>query len=689
MPPQFREATCFLTVMGLLASFDANKQNIYEANNEDRKQTTTDEYNYSKLSHEESDEEDDLILSEDKSNNVDYIVEYDENKGSLNIDWKFNFKDIKKDQIIEEKGYSYVINEESEAIILDYNEDIDKEKIEIPSILGENRVTMIYEEAFSGLKNASTVILPEGIETIGMDAFAYSENLQNINIPNTVFTIDSYAFDSCYNLNNIKIPASTINLGEGIFWDCISLKDITIDSNITELRYGLFAGCISLKDIQIPKSVTKICGEVFADCTSLIEVSIPYGVKEIEDGAFKFCDNLQKVVIPSSVENMDENVFEDSYEDITIYLKKYSYAQIYADENRLDYKYINEESLNNNESIENKEELEVIDTGKATTVLNIRSGPSVNRSKMKYLEKGEKVEIVEKYANGWYKIKYNDSYGYVLGAYISLDNVEVEAKSTGITTDNLNIRSGASINNKKIGCLQKGEMVEIVTELSNGWYKIKYDGFLGYVSGAYVGLNGDEGKVKATGKTTALLNVRYGASINNGRIGYLPKGVKVDIVTELTNGWYKIKYNESYGYVSGAYVSIEENEDEIKESGVTTDTLNIRYEASTNNDRIDYLEKGETVDVVKELSNGWYKIKNDESYGYVSGAYVELNEEVKAIGITTQALNVRYEASTNNIRRGYLSKGTKVEIVAELSNGWYKIKYKNSYGYVSGAYIEL
>ena len=38
---------------------------------------------------------------------------------------------------------------------------------------------------------------------------------------------------------------------------------------------------------------------------------------------------------------------------------------------------------------------------------------------------------------------------------------------------------------------------------------------------------------------------------------------------------------------------------------------------------------------------------------------------------------------------GHLNKGTKVEIVTKLSNGWYKIKFNSSYGYVSGDYVKL
>ena len=183
MPKKFREAACFLTVLGLLVSFKTNSEDIQAAEKKD-KQTTSgskDSKSTNKKWHEKKD------------------GEYDEEEGYLNIDWKFDFDNMKTKQIVKKNGYDYVVNEDSEAIIIGYDEKtVDKEKIKIPSTRGKHPVTMIYEEAFSGLQNAVTIKLPEGIEVIGSDAFSYSEKLQDINIPKTVKFIDSYAFDGCY-----------------------------------------------------------------------------------------------------------------------------------------------------------------------------------------------------------------------------------------------------------------------------------------------------------------------------------------------------------------------------------------------------------------------------------------------------------------------------------------------------------
>ena len=106
------------------------------------------------------------------------------------------------------------------------------------------------------------------------------------------------------------------------------------------------------------------------------------------------------------------------------------------------------------------------------------------------LSKGAKVEVITKLPSGWYKIKYKGTYGYVLGKYVKLNTPQQDEKviATGKTTAGLNVRSGAGTGYKKIGYLNKGTKVEIVTKLSNGWYKIKFNSSYGYVSGDYVKL---------------------------------------------------------------------------------------------------------------------------------------------------------------------------------------------------------
>ena len=219
-------------------------------------------------------------------------------------------------------------------------------------------------------------------------------------------------------------------------------------------------------------------------------------------------------------------------------------------------------------------------------------------------------------------------------------------KTGTVNTKSLNVRKGAGTSYSKIGCLSKGTKVNIVSKLSNGWYKIKYKNGYGYVSGKYVtnvktteSTTSSSTKVIYKGTITGTLNVRRGGSTSYAKIGYLSKGAKVNIVSKLSNGWYKIKYKNGYGYISGKYV---------------TNVVSVNTSKPSNPDN--------TSSTTSVIYTGIVNITN---------------------------LDIRKGASESYDKIGSLSKGTKVEIIKVESNGWYKIKYKSRYGYISRKYVDI
>ena len=71
----------------------------------------------------------------------------------------------------------------------------------------------------------------------------------------------------------------------------------------------------------------------------------------------------------------------------------------------------------------------------------------------------------------------------------------------------------------------------------------------------------EESQITATGKVVNAdsLNVRKGPSISFDIIGKLSGGDKVKVIGE-SNGWYKIEYNGTYGYVSESYIELDYTE---------------------------------------------------------------------------------------------------------------------------------
>lgn len=198
-----------------------------------------------------------------------------------------------------------------------------------------------------------------------------------------------------------------------------------------------------------------------------------------------------------------------------------------------------------------------------------------------------------------------------------------------VIAEGLNVRKGPSTQYESIGSVSKGHIFEAVGK-SGSWYQVNYNGQNAYISGnlKYVEPTViNEYETLEIGTTTTGLNVRSGESTAYEKIGYLAKGSKVEIIKQASSGWYKIKYNGSYGYISNKYVSLNSNSSPdstplTTKQGQTTADLNVRSGDSTSYNIIGTLAQGEKIEIVEQSPSGWYKIKYNGSYGYVSNSYV-------------------------------------------------------------------
>lgn len=174
-------------------------------------------------------------------------------------------------------------------------------KESIISVIIENGVTSIGQKAFSDYPNLISVQIPNSMVSIGVVAFEWCTSLANINIPNSVTTIGIRAFEGCSNLSNINIPNSVINIGQGAFYGCKSLTTIKIPNSVTSIAEGTFAECHKLASVDIPNSVISIGDGAFSHCRSLINVEMSDNLTSIGSQAFEFCGNLINLEIPNTV----------------------------------------------------------------------------------------------------------------------------------------------------------------------------------------------------------------------------------------------------------------------------------------------------------------------------------------------------------------------------------------------------
>jgi cell wall-associated NlpC family hydrolase len=103
-------------------------------------------------------------------------------------------------------------------------------------------------------------------------------------------------------------------------------------------------------------------------------------------------------------------------------------------------------------------------------------------------------------------------------------------------------------------------------------------------------------------------------------------------VEEEVDGWYKITSGSVTGYVKSDYVVTGEEAEELaKEVGkrvatVTTETLRVRSEASTEASILGLIGQEEELTVLAE-EDGWVQVSIEEGDGWVSTDYVELRTD--------------------------------------------------------------
>ena len=165
------------------------------------------------------------------------------------------------------------------------------------------------EKAFWLWSQIKTVVMEEGVSTIGEAAFRGCTSLMSVTIPASVTTIGQDAFGRCTSLTSVIIPAGVTTIGEGAFWGCSSLMSVTIPASVTTISKDAFLDCTSLTSVTIPASVTTIGQGAFYNCTGLTSVTIPAGVTTIGQDAFFDCTGLMSVTIPASVTTIGQGAF--------------------------------------------------------------------------------------------------------------------------------------------------------------------------------------------------------------------------------------------------------------------------------------------------------------------------------------------------------------------------------------------
>lgn len=229
-----------------------------------------------------------------------------------------------------------------------------------------------YNDSYNGTKydtpwndhnnEIKTIIIKDGVKSIGRNAFEGCSNLTNINIFGNIELIENNSIPVKsdltvrYRIDAPNIPGNQEYYNDTIklflsnnsviksqkFWDiseernCSLIMVLDKDGTGTVLGDGEMARSPyhvlsygKIEKLVIENGITEIPANAAYQNQNLQSVLIADSVKKIGDFAFEQCTNLQKVVIPRNVTEIGENAFAGCYA-LTIYCEPNSYAKQYA-----------------------------------------------------------------------------------------------------------------------------------------------------------------------------------------------------------------------------------------------------------------------------------------------------------------------------------------------------------------------
>ena len=165
----------------------------------------------------------------------------------------------------------------------------------IKSVTIPGTVKTIGESAFYCCTSLKSVVLGDGIETIGRESFEKT-GLISLNIPGSVKTIDSYAFSSCQSLVSLKLNNGIETIGRNAF-SSAKITTVDIPSSVKRINYHAFR-CLNLTTVTFHEGLESLGADAFA-YSAITSVTIPCSVKEIDGNLFTLCFDLASIQVES------------------------------------------------------------------------------------------------------------------------------------------------------------------------------------------------------------------------------------------------------------------------------------------------------------------------------------------------------------------------------------------------------
>ena len=201
------------------------------------------------------------------------------------------------------------------------------------------------------------------------------------------------------------------------------------------------------------------------------------------------------------------------------------------------------------------------DTATTTDRLNLRTGPGTSFAVVTVLPVNAIVTLTGQTESGFRSVTWGGFSGWVSSTYLNLgdgrpDPPDPIPDTNGMTTANLNLRTGPGTSFTVIRVMSSGSRVVLAGQESNGFLSLSFNGQSGWASEDFLVIDGAAPAPIDTTNTTARLNLRSAPNTSSTVLTVIPDGSQVTLTGQSSNGFRSVSFNGFNGWAFAAYLDL-------------------------------------------------------------------------------------------------------------------------------------
>jgi len=213
-----------------------------------------------------------------------------------------------------------------------------------------------------------------------------------------------------------------------------------------------------------------------------------------------------------------------------------------------------------------------------------------------------------------------------------------------VSGSGVRVRSAPNLSGSILAHANRGDAVVILARTNSEWYRVNYNGNVGYMSAPLLERARTRANFNAQGRITgASVRLRERPNTTSAVVSNATRGTVMSILG-INEGWYKVSHNGNIAYVRSDLmekVELSTQSASAEQRGrVTGSSINLRARPTTASGILATARRG-TVMIVLGNNSGWFRVSFSGVTAYVRQDLMEIVPSSTPLNtVTTPAANL-------------------------------------------------